>query len=98
MIYLGSISMLTTEAKNNTNTAVPFVLPTTGKITLQSDTAGAFAALGFGAAFVATAAAGRRLDQYTPATMLLGHVQRVLGIINPTGGTVVVKVFWEPSS
>lgn len=98
MRHLGSISINTLLTKNNTDTAVPFTLPKTGKITLQSDTAAVFAELGIGAAFATTAARGRRLEQFTPVSFLLGGVQWVLSIINPTGGTVVVKVFWEPSA
>lgn len=93
---LGVLTIATTLTKNNTDTAVPFALPKTGRLTLQSDTTGVFAELGLGAAFATTADRGQRLVQYTPVSFALGNIQWVLSVSHPGAGTAVIKVFWEP--
>lgn len=98
MRLIGVITVPTTETKNNTTTAVPFVLPKTGKLKIQTDTAGVLVELGIGAAFATTAARGLRLAQFETTSFAMAGIQSVLSVIHPGAGTATIKVFAEASS
>lgn len=97
MIYLGTITVPTANARNNKTTAVPFDLPKNVRaIALQSDTAAVFAAVGLADDFAAAAVTSRRLGQHEWAELRLVGIQWVVSVRNDTGGDANVKVFAVP--